>query len=70
MDTGVILQKTFPPVSQHFRLSDHSLEDFNRMKILIIEQNGLWSNFQRENRERFWMKELRVLHPDGINRKQ
>jgi hypothetical protein len=56
MDTGVILQKTFLPVSQHFRLSDHSLEGFNRMKILIIEQNGLWSDFQRENRERFWIK--------------
>jgi hypothetical protein len=40
------------------------------MKILIIEQNCLWSDFQRENRERFWIKELRVLHPDGINRKQ
>ena len=46
------------------------LEDFNRMKILIIEQNCLWSDFQRENQERFWIKELRVLHPDGINRKQ
>jgi hypothetical protein len=57
-------------VSQHPRLSDHSLEDFNRMKILIIEHNCLWSDFQRENRERFWIKELRVLHPDGINRKQ
>jgi hypothetical protein len=33
------------------------------MKILIIEQNCLWSDFQRENRERFWIKELRVLHP-------
>ena len=63
-------KKTFLPVSQHYRLSDHSLEDFNRMKILIIEQNCLWSDFQRENRERFWIKELRVLHPDGINRKQ
>jgi hypothetical protein len=39
-------------------------------EILIIEQNCLWSDFQRENRERFWIKELRVLHPDGINRKQ
>ena len=65
-----LTKKTFLPVSQHFRLSDHSLEDFNRMKILIIEQNCLWSDFQRENRERFWIKELRVLHPDGINRKQ
>ena len=33
------------------------------MKILIIEQNCLWSDFQRENWERFWIKELRVLHP-------
>ena len=65
-----LTKKTFLPVSQHSRLSDHSLEDFNRMKILIIEQNCLWSDFQRENREIFWMKELRVLHPDGINRKQ
>jgi hypothetical protein len=65
-----LAKKTFLPVSQHYRLSDHSLEDFNRMKILIIEQNCLWSDFQRENRERIWIKELRVLHSDGINRKQ
>ena len=63
-------KKPFLSVSQHFRLSDHSLDDFNRMKIIVIEQNCLWSDFQRENRERFWIKELRVLHPDGINRKQ
>jgi hypothetical protein len=44
--------------------------DFHRMNILIIEQNSLWSDFQRGNREIFWIKELRVLHPDGINRKQ
>ena len=65
-----LAKKPFLPVSQHFRLSDHRLEDFNRMKILIIEQNCLWSYFQRKNRERFWIKELRVLYPDGINRKQ
>jgi hypothetical protein len=63
-------KKPFLSVSQHFGLSDHSLDDFNRMKIIVIEQNCLWSDFQRENRERFWIKELRVLHPDGINRKQ
>jgi hypothetical protein len=40
------------------------------MKILVIEHNCLWNDFQRDNRERFWIKELRVLHPDGINRKQ
>ena len=63
-------KKPFLPVSQQFGLSDDSLEDFNTMKILVIEQNCLWSDFQRENRERFWIKELRILHPDGINRKQ
>ena len=54
-------KKTFLPVSQHFGLSDHSLEDFSRMKILVIEQSSLWSDLQRENRDRFWIKELRVL---------
>jgi hypothetical protein len=39
------------------------------MKILVIEQNCLWNDFQRENRERFRLTELRVLHPDGINKK-
>ena len=31
------------------------------MKILVIEQSSLWSDLQRENRDRFWIKELRVL---------
>jgi len=65
-----LTKKPFLTVSEHFGMSDHSLEDFNRMKILVVEQNCMWSNFQSENRERFWIKELRVLHPDGINRKQ
>ena len=65
-----LTKKSFIPVSQHFRLYDHSLEDFNRMKILVIEQNCLRSDFQRENRKRFWIKELRVSQPHGINRKQ
>jgi hypothetical protein len=65
-----LTKKPFLPVSQHFGLSDQSLEDFNRIQILVIEHNCLWSDFQCENREIFWIKELRVLHPDGINRKQ
>jgi hypothetical protein len=65
-----LTKKSFLPVSQHIKLSDHSLDDFNSMQILIIEQDCLWSDFQHEHRERFWIKELRVLHLDGINRKQ
>ena len=45
-----LTKKTFLPVSPHFGLSDHSLKDFNLMKILVIDQNCLWSEFQRENR--------------------
>ena len=51
-----LAQKSFLPVSQHFRLSDHRLEDFNKMKILFIEQNCLWSYFQHENRKDFGLK--------------
>jgi hypothetical protein len=50
-----LTKKPFLPVSQHLGLFDHSLEDFNRMKILLIEQNCLWSDFQRENQERVWI---------------
>jgi hypothetical protein len=53
---SVLTKKPFLPVSQHFGLSDHSIEDFNRMKILVIEQNCLYSDFQRHNRERFALK--------------
>ena len=44
-----LTKKLFLPVSQHFGLSDHSLVDFNRMKILVIEQNCLWSDFGLKN---------------------
>lgn len=55
---------------QHFGLSDHIHKDFKRMKIPVIEQNCRWSDFQLENRVRFLIKELCVLHQDSINRKQ
>ena len=51
-----LTKKSFLPVSQHFRLSDHSLQDFNRIKILVIEQNCLRSDFQRENRKGLGLK--------------
>jgi hypothetical protein len=52
-----------------FEATDGTLKNVTNI-CLIIEQNCLLSDFQRENREIFWIKELRVLHPDGINRKQ
>ena len=32
-------KKPFLPISQHFKLPDHNLMDFNTNKILIIEHN-------------------------------
>ncbi|XP_071150518.1 uncharacterized protein [Mytilus edulis] len=64
-----ISKKPLLPVSEHFRQSDHKLDDFNRMKILVIEQNIQWSDAQRQVRESFWIKELNVHHPNGINKK-
>jgi hypothetical protein len=39
-----------------------TLKDVNNICTLAINSAKYW--------ERFWIKELRVLHPDGINRKQ
>ena len=64
-----LTKKVFLPVSQHFRLPDHSLNDFDSMKILIIEHNCDWRDSQREARESFWIKELCTFHPKGINKK-
>lgn len=64
-----LTKKPLLPVSQHFRLPNHCLDDFNKMKIFIVEQNTIWSDLQRVKREGFWIKELRVLHPHGINKK-
>ena len=58
-----LTKQIFLPVSQHFGLSAHSLEEVHRIKTLLIEQNCLWNDFQRENRERSCIKE-----PDIINR--
>ena len=68
MDTGATLQKKpLLPISQHFRLPNHDLEDFNKLQILIVEQNIIWSDTQRLKRERFGIKEFRALHPHGAN---
>ena len=61
MDTEV-------PLSQHFVSPGHSLDDFGRSKIYIIDHNPSWKENQRQNRESFWIRELRTLHPEGINK--
>jgi predicted lipase len=43
--------KTFLPVSQHFVSPGHSLDDFGRSKIYIIDHNLSWKENQRQKRE-------------------
>ena len=62
--------KPYLPVSQHFRLPGHNVNDFQDMKVTIIEQDHAWKDSEREARESFWIQELGVLYPSGINKKK
>ena len=61
-----LTKKTLLSVSQHFVSPGHSLDDFGRSKIYIIDHNPSWKENQRQKRE---IRELRTLHPEGINEK-
>ena len=43
--------KTLLSVSQHFVLPGHSLDDFGRSKIYIIDHNPSWKENQTKKRE-------------------
>ena len=66
-----LTKKTLLPVSQHFVSPEHSLDDFGRSKIYIIDHNPSCprKENQRQKRESFWIRELQTLHPEGINKK-
>jgi hypothetical protein len=64
-----LTKKTILPVSQHFVSPGHSLEDFGRSKIYIIDHNPSWKENQRQKKESFWIRELQTLHPEGNNEK-
>jgi hypothetical protein len=64
-----LTKKTLLPVSQHFVLPGHSLEDFGISKIYIIDHNPSWKENQRQKKDSFWIRELQTLHLEGINKK-
>ena len=64
-----LTKKTLLSMSQHFVSPGHSLDDFVRSKIYIIDHNPSWKENQRHKRESFWIRELQTLHPEGINKK-
>jgi hypothetical protein len=55
------LQRLSPHGSQHFVSPGHSLDDFGRSKIYIIDHNPSWKENQRQKRESFWIRELQTL---------
>ena len=63
------MRKCNDEVYQHFVSPGHSLEDFGRSKIYIIDHNPSWKENQRSKRESFWILELQTLHPEAMNKK-
>ena len=57
------------PLSRHLRSPGHSEDDFKRLTITIIDHNITWSGEERVARERFWIRKLKTLAPNGINEK-
>jgi hypothetical protein len=62
-------KKTLLPMSHHFVSPGHSLDDFGRSKMYIIDHNPSWKEKSKKKKESFWIRELRTLHPEGINKK-
>lgn len=57
------------PLSRHLRSPGHTKADLNRLTITIIDHNSAWSREDRLTRERFWIRKLTTLAPNGINEK-
>ena len=56
--------RTQKPVSTHFNLPGHSMED---LTIMIIEKIETNDDQTRRTRQRYWIDKLRSMAPHGIN---
>ena len=57
------------PVSRHLRSPGHAQADLKTLTITIIDHNEGWSKVDRVARERFWIRKLRTVSPEGLNEK-
>jgi hypothetical protein len=53
-------------LSKHFRSTGHH-NNFDELKVTIIEHDPDWDNKTRRKKESFWIKKLKTLSPNGIN---
>ena len=64
LDFSMIRTKKTETVAKHFYTEGHSLEDFSVTGIEKVYGDETY----RKVRESFWIKKLRTLSPDGLNR--
>ena len=55
--------------SRHFKSTDHQ-DSFKNIKVTIIEHDPDWDCKRRKERESFWIRKLKTLFPNGINKKE
>jgi hypothetical protein len=53
-------------LGKHLRSTGHH-DNFDEMKVTIIENDPIWSDKERRKRESFWIRKLKTLSPNGIN---
>ena len=51
-------------VSRHFNSEGHTIRD---LQIMPIESNRGWTRDVRLKRERYWMRQLKTIAPEGLN---
>ena len=61
-----VKKKPSVSLAKHLRLEGHQ-NDFDELKVTIIEHDLNWNNERRYEREQFWIRELNTLTPNGIN---
>ena len=52
------------PLTRHLRAKGHP---FEKVRFQIIEVNTNWDTPTRQQREKFWIYQLKTLEPDGLN---
>ena len=57
------------PLSRHLRSTGHH-DSFGKLKVTIIDHNPTWDDKSRQERESFWIRKLKTLSPNGINKKK
>jgi hypothetical protein len=53
-------------LGKHLSSKDHH-NNFDELKVTIIEHDPNWDDKGRREREGFWIRKLKTVSPNGIN---